>query len=82
MASAAVRSKAVVLLLFINYLLLFPLYVEVCFVLQYFVSFLGLQSSRWGSESWSLNFCWVLNVMSLLLIFDTSSRCHGLVCSM
>ena len=33
-------------------------------------------------ESWLLYFCCVLNVMSLLSFFDSSSRCHGLACSM
>ena len=56
MASAAFVSKAVVILLHIYCLLLLPLFVGVkclvlglCFVLQYFVSFLVLQASRWGS---------------------------------
>ena len=49
--SAAVRSKAVVLLLFlILCCLLFPMFVVVvfypCFVTQYLLSFLVLQSSR------------------------------------
>ena len=51
MASAAGRFKVVVLLLFIHCLLLLPWFVCVfvgpSFVLQYFVSFLELQSSRW-----------------------------------
>ena len=37
-----------------------------CFVLQYFVPFLVLLSSRGGRESWLLYFCCVLNVMVLL----------------
>ena len=49
MASAAVQSKAVALLLFIRCLLLLPFflrfYVRSCFIMQYFVSFLVLQSS-------------------------------------
>ena len=53
---------------------------DICIVLQYFVSFLVLQSSRLGKESWLLYFCCVLYVMSLLSFFDSSSRCHGLVC--
>ena len=50
-AWAAVRSKAVVLLLFIYCLMYFPLFVGVlclplhCFVMHYFVSFLVSQSS-------------------------------------
>ena len=38
-----------------------------CFALQYFVSFLVLQSLC-GRESWLFYFCCVLNVMSLLLL--------------
>ena len=59
---AAARSKAAVLLLFIYYILLLPLFVCVwrgvvlgpSFVLQYFVSFLVLQSSRRERKSWLL----------------------------
>ena len=61
-ASAAVHSKAVVLLLFIHCLLLLRLFVGglvlgLSFVLQYLVSFLVLQSSGRGRESWLLYFC-------------------------
>ena len=62
MATAAAHSKAVVLLLFIHCLLLLLLFggggggggwgcVKALFVMQNFVSFLVLQSSRRGSES-------------------------------
>ena len=52
-ALAAVHSKAVVLLLLIHCLLLLPLFCGgfvfgPCFVVQYLVSFIVLQSSRWG----------------------------------
>ena len=50
-ALAAVRSKAVVLLLFIHRLVLLTLFVA---VLCYFMSFLVLQSSRW---SWLCSKC-------------------------
>ena len=53
-AKAAVRSKAVVLLLLTFCLLLLPLWESVivlCFVLRYFMSILVLQSSWWGRES-------------------------------
>ena len=40
MASAAVRSTAVFLLLFIHCLLLLPFVFGLCLILQYFVSFL------------------------------------------
>ena len=40
-----------------------PVSVKSCFALQYFVSFLVLQSSRWGRESCLLYFCCVLNVL-------------------
>ena len=39
--------------------LLLPLWdsvIVLCFVVHYFVSFLVLQSSRWGRESWLLCF--------------------------
>ena len=49
-----------------------------CFVLQYF---LVMQSSRWGIWSWLLYFCFVLIVMSVILFFESSSRCNVLVCS-
>ena len=84
----AVRSKAVVLLLFDHYLLLLPLfvgrglYLSPCCVVQYFASFLVLQSSYWGKKSWLLYFCGILNVMFLLMFFSYFSRCLGLVCSM
>ena len=45
------------------------------------MSFLVLQSFCWGRDSLLLYFCCVLNVMSLLLFFGSSLRCHGLVCS-
>ena len=84
----AVRSKAVVLLLFNHYLFLLPLFVEEglylspCCVVQYFASFLVLQSSYGGKKSWLLYFCGILNVMFLLMFFSYFSRCLGLVCSM
>ena len=43
MVSAAVRSKVVVLLFLIHSLLVLPLYVGACFVMQYLVSFQVLQ---------------------------------------
>ena len=52
------------------------------FVLQYFVTFLVVQSFLWGRESWLLYFCCVLNVMSLLSFFGSSSQYNGLVCRM
>ena len=64
MASVAVRSKTVVLLLFIYHLLL-GLVLGICFVLKYAVSFVALQSPRRGRESWLLYFCCVLIAMSL-----------------
>ena len=70
------RSKMVVILLFIHCLLLLSL-----FVADYLVSlsFLVCRSSRWGKESLLLDFCCVLNVISLLSFFDSSLWCHGLV---
>ena len=54
-ASAAVRPKAVALLLFVHCLLLLSSFsgdimFGPCFILQCLVSFLVLQSSRWGGE--------------------------------
>ena len=52
-AEAAVRSKAVVLLLLIHCLLLPQLWdsiIVLCFVVRYFVLVLVLQSSWWGRE--------------------------------
>ena len=43
-ALAAVHSKEVVMLLSIRCLLLLSLFVGICFVMQYFVSFLFLKS--------------------------------------
>ena len=60
-SKAAVRSKAVVLLLLTFCLLLLPLWESVivlCFVVRYFMSILVLQSSWWGAllnlSSWCL----------------------------
>ena len=55
MASVAVRSKVVVLLLFIHCLIVAAIVCDVfvlcsCIVMQYVVSFLVFQSSRWGRE--------------------------------
>ena len=54
-AKAAVRSKAVFLLLLLTFcLLLLPLWESVivlCFVVRYFMRILVLQSSWWGRES-------------------------------
>ena len=33
-------------------------------------------------ESWWFYFCCVLNIISLLLLYDSSLQCHGLVCNM
>ena len=87
MVSAAARSKAVVLLLFIHLFVVAPivcfgLALGLCYVVQCFASSLVLHSSRWGRESWLLYLCCVLNVMSLLSFFVSSLRCHVLVCSM
>ena len=47
----------------------------------FFVSFLDLQSSRWGRESWLLSLCSIFNVMFLVSFFASSSRFLGLVYS-
>ena len=80
---AAVRSKAVVLLLFIRCWLLLPLWdslIVLCFVVRYIMSILVLQSSWWGRESWLLNFVCLPGVSWLLC--GCSSRCHRFICSL
>ena len=67
-ALTAFCSKAVVLFLLIHCLLLLPLLVGVLclvlgFVMQYLVSFLVLQSSYWGRESWLLYFFCLTDVL-------------------
>ena len=85
-ASACVRSKVVVLSLFIHCLLL--LLLSVGFSIRYmfcFAEFSILSSfaiiSLGNRESWLLYFCCVMNVLSLLSFFDSSSWCYGLVCN-
>ena len=56
-ALAAVRSKAVVLLMLTVCLLWLPLWGSVavlCFLVRCFMSIVVLQSSWWGRESWLL----------------------------
>ena len=82
-AWAAVRSKAVVLLLLTFCLLLLPLWESVivlCFVVCYFMSILVLLSSWWGRESWLL--CLICLPGVLWWLSGSSSRCHGVVCSL
>ena len=65
MALTAFRSKAVVLLLFICYRLLLPLWnsvIVLCFVVRYFVSILVLQIARWGIENWLLCFVFLVSL--------------------
>ena len=50
MALAAVRSKALVLLLFVTPIV--GSVIDLCFVVSYFVSTLVLQSSQLGRDSW------------------------------
>ena len=82
-AWAAVRSKAVVLLLLTFCLLLLPLWESVivlCIVVRYFMSILVLQSSWWGRESWLL--CLICLPGVSWWLSSSSSRCHGVVCSL
>ena len=82
-ANAAVRSKAVVLLLLTFCLLWIPLWESVivlCFVVRYFMSILVLQSSWWGRESWML--CLICLPGVSWWLSGSSSRCHGVVCSL
>ena len=82
-ALAAVRSKAVVLLLLTFCLLLLPLcesVIVLCFVVRCFVSVLVLQSSWWGRESWLL--CLICLPGVSWWLSGSSSRCHRVVCSL
>ena len=68
------------MLLLVNCLLLLLLFVFFfvfgpCFVVQYLVSFLVLQSSRWGRERLLLKIAF--NVMGLLVLCVSSSRCNA-----
>ena len=83
-AVAAVWVKAVVLLLYIHFLFssrcVWGFSVRSLFsFLLCFVSFLGLQSSCLGLESWIYLCC--VYVMSLLSFFGSSTRYRRLVCS-
>ena len=73
------------MLLLVNYLLLFLLIVyHLCiwsfFFVHYLVSFLVLQSFRWGREK---DGCLKIafNVMGLFVLCVSTARCNGLVCS-
>ena len=82
-AWAAVRSGAVVLLLLTFCWLLLPLWesvVVLCFVVRYFVSILVMQSSWWGRGGWLL--CLVCLPGVSWWLGGSSSRCHGVVCSL
>ena len=82
-AWAAVRSKAVVLLLLTFCLLLLPLWESVIvlyFVVCYFMSVLVLQSSWWGRESWLL--CLICLPGVSWWLSGSSSRCHRVVYSL
>ena len=74
---------AVVLLLLTFCLLLLPLcesVIVLCFVVRYFMSILVLQSSWWGRESWLL--CLICLPGVSWWLSGSSSRCHGVVCSL
>ena len=63
--------------------LLLPLWESVivlCFVVRNFMSILVLQSSWWGRESWLLCLICLAGVSRWLS--GSSSRCHGVVCSL
>ena len=68
--------------LFCSYCLCFIFVFGPCFVVQYLVSFLVLKSSRWGRER-ERNGCLKIafNVIGLLVLCVSSSRCNGLVCT-
>ena len=79
------RSNAMRMPLLVNYYccsycLCFIFVFGPCFVVQYLVSFLVLQSSHWGRERDGC-FKIAFNVLGLLVLCVSSSRCNGLVCS-
>ena len=77
-ALAAVRSKAVVLLLLIRCWLLLPLWdsiILLCCVVRYFFAIIVI-----GKRELVAWLCCLPGVSWLLC--DSSSRCHGLVCSL
>ena len=84
MASAAVQAEAVVPLLFIHCLLLLhfcrSFVFGPCIAVQYFVTFLVLQSFRQGRESWVSDLHCLFDVILLILFFASSSQRCGLVC--
>ena len=83
MAWAAVRSRAVVLLLLAFFLLSLSLWgsvVVLCFVVRCFVSVLVLQSFWWRGEGWLLCLICLPGVSRWLS--GSSSRCHGVVCGL
>ena len=80
---AAILNPELVLLLLTFCLLLFPLWesvIVICFVVCYFMSILVLQSSWWGRESWLICIKCLPGVSWWLS--GSSSRCHGVVCSL
>ena len=62
------------LLLFVGFFVFGP-----CFV-QYLVSFIVLQSSRWGRETWLLKNCFKCHVTVSALCFFLTVQCVGLQC--
>ena len=56
------------------------LVIVLCFVVRYFMSILVLQSSWWGRESWLL--CLICLPVVSWWLSGSSSRCHGVVCSL
>ena len=82
-AKAAVRFKAVVLLLLTFCLLLLPLWESVivlCFVVRYFMPLLVLKSSWRGRESWLL--CLICLPRVSWWLSGSSLQCHGFVCGL
>ena len=70
-----------VLLLLIRCLLLLTLFVGVLCLVLTLLCCLVLQSSWWGRESWLLYFNCLSDVLWLLVLCGSSSRCRGWVCS-
>ena len=70
-------GSAVVYLLFI----VDPLFVGVCVGTLYCYMYVVLYGKHPSAESWLLYFYCLLNVMSLLSFFASSSWCRWMVCS-
>ena len=67
----------------ISILIVAPIVVVLCLVsdIQWFVSFLVLQSPCWGWNIWLITINCFSDVLWMFVFSGSSSRCHVLVCS-